>query len=84
MQESSRRGIGNDGSPTPRLSRPGLELTGTPGGTFRGQLTLPSPTEVPLPFRRGRHQIEWEVFVTVDAPGAPEWLHRYELEVTGA
>lgn len=60
-----------------------VELVDEDPGTFRGRVSMPLPGEVPLPMRRGRSLVEWEVFVTVDAPGAPEWLQRYALEVTG-
>lgn len=86
VQESSSRRVSDSSHTyTEPLFDETVELSDaeTPG-TFRGRVPVPAPGEAPLPFRRGRHRIEWEVFVTVDAPGAPEWLHRYDLEVTGA
>ena len=59
-----------------------IELVAEAPGTFRGEIPLPSPAEVPLPLRQGRNLIEWELFVTVDASGAPEWLQRYALAVS--
>jgi hypothetical protein len=86
VQESSRRRVSDSShSYHVALFDETIELADTEtGGTFRGRIPVPAPGEVPLPFRRGRNRIEWEVFVTVDAPGAPEWLQVYELEVTGA
>ena len=83
VQEVSTRGYGNDStSYHETLFDETVELADD-AGELRGRLRMPTPGEVPLPFQRGRHRVEWDVFVTIDAPGAPEWLQHHELEVTG-
>jgi len=82
VQESTVRSFGgNRRNITHPLHDETIALPEVSPGTFRASFPVPTPSEVPGPFRRGSDKVEWELFVTVEVPGTPQWLQLYPLDV---